>query len=405
MGWVIRAFFSESPELVPVVSEVALSPKIASISTTIPTLPTTHVVTTQVFASTTIPTTTVLLTTTTTVAPPTLVSRPSFSTPFKRPPTQPRIEQVGKPEAREAFQAMAEDYKQLIQFPPYSMLLRPNSHEFLKPYEFIPVKRPIDDDNIFSFDLTVSKFLLFHGDPIPVSLRIFSNTGEPIPFVTEIRLEILSNGQSVATIPLTPTEDGLERKVFSANYLPDPEVAENWATELTLKGIVQLAGYEQTGLTALFHYANPVAKLIGKGEEWMEGPHLNIPLKFSVQQEGRYKVSANLFAKETGRPIAHLIARGLLTAPQGEITLRAHASTLHHAEEPGPYQLRTIHLYRIPDQLGGERKHGMSPEETTLEIRSFDLETYSKEPYKNPVLQKKLELLQRLANPDDSESP
>ena len=297
-----------------------------------------------------------------------------------------------------AFVAMAQDYKQLIKFPPYSMPLSENNHDLLNPYEFVPTKRPLDNDNKFSFELHISRYVLFHGAPIPVKLTLQSNQNEPVPEVQSLKVDLLSGGVAVATIPMALSTNEAKQKVYSANYQPASADAAQWKPELSVRVTIKLQGRQETGLVESFQYIQPVAKVTGIGPEKIEGPNLLIPLLMDAKQAGRYKVEANLFTA-AGSPVSHLVGRANLSAGTGTMPMRVHVVTLKEKQAPGPYVLKDILVQRLPDELGGESAYGAAPADAEYKIKGFALDRYSQEKFTDPVLQEKLNFLEQLALP------
>ena len=297
-----------------------------------------------------------------------------------------------------AFVAMAQDYKQLIKFPPYSMPLSVNNHDLLNPYEFVPTKRPMDNDNKFSFELKVSRYVLFHGSPIPVTLTLQSNQNEPLPEVQSLKVDLLNAGVSVATIPMALSTNEPKQKVYSASYLPNSADAAKWRSELSVRVNIKLQGRQETGLVESFQYIQPVAKVTGIGAEKIEGPNLYFPMLMDAKQAGRYKVEANLFTA-TNTPVSHLVSIGSLASGAGTIPMRVHVVTLKEKQAPGPYLLKDILVQRLPDELGGDSAYGSAPSDAEYKIKGFPLDKYSQEKYTDPVLQEKLKFLEQLALP------
>lgn len=297
-----------------------------------------------------------------------------------------------------AFVAMAQDYKQLIKFPPYSMPLSDNNHDLLNPYEFIPTKRPMDNDNKFSFELKISRYVLFHGSPIPVTLTLQSNQNEPLPEVQSLKVDLLSSGVPVASIPMALTTNETKQKVYTANYLPNSADAAQWKSELSIRVNIKLQGKQETGLVETFQYIQPVAKVTGIGAEKIEGPNLYFPMLMDTKQAGRYKVEANLFTAN-GSPVSHLVSRGSLPAGAGMMPMRVHVVTLKEKQAAGPYILKDILVQRLPDELGGDSAYGSAPTDAEYKIKGFPLDKYSQEKFTDPVLQEKLNFLEQLALP------
>ena len=302
-----------------------------------------------------------------------------------------------------AFVAMAQDYKHLIKFPPYSMPLSENSHDLLNPYEFVPTKRPMDNDNKFSFELKVARYVLFHGAPIPIKLTLQSNQSEPVPEVQSLKVDLLSGGVAVATIPMVLSSNEAKQKVYSANYQPSSADAAQWKPELSIRVSVKLQGRQETGLVESFQYIQPVAKVTGIGPEKIEGPNLYIPLLMDTKQAGRYKIEANLFTSN-GSPVSHLVGRASLAAGTGMMPMRVHVVTLKEKQAAGPYVLKDILVQRLPDELGGDSAYGAAPADAEYKIKGFALDRYSQEKFSDPVLQEKLKLLEQLALPPEEKT-
>jgi hypothetical protein len=307
-------------------------------------------------------------------------------------------------DASMAFAAMAQDYKQLIQYPPYSTPLTRANHDLLNPYEFIATKRPLDNDNQFSFELQLAKYVLFHGAPIPLTLTLQANQNAPLPEVQNLKVELLNAGSVVATIPLALSTNQPKQKIYSANYQPNAADAAQWQTELTIKVSLKLAGKQETGLVESFQYVNPVAKVTGIGSEKIAGAHLLIPLLVESKKAGRFKISANLFTSDN-QPISHVNGIFNLTTGKDNAVLRVHADILRAQNAQPPYLLKDITVLRLPDELGGESSYGYAPAGAEYRIKGFPLNLYSLEKYvPEPELLEKAKFLEQLAQPPEDKT-
>ena len=132
------------------------------------------------------------------------------------------------------------------------------------------------------------------------------------------------------------------------------------------------------------------------GNSQQDGADLVIPAQFSVVDPGYYRVEANLMTGD-GEPVSHLDATFTLSRGAGIGLMKVHSAVLRAKGAAGPYRLSGIDVKRMPSKPGDATRYGSS-RMPTYPVSGFPLDSYSNEPYVDPLVQQRVEFLRRLSS-------
>jgi hypothetical protein len=287
---------------------------------------------------------------------------------------------------------VASAFEKSIKYPPWSQPLSEKNWDLLNPNAFIENSLPLDEEGNSSASLKLTSFVLFKGDPVEVTLTIQSS--EELSGIESQQAELLSNHKTVASFMLSKTQTTENGIVLQGEYTPGSEV-ENWSEELQIKVLLDLGQGEPNMLVSNFRYAEKQAELTEINDSYVDSSELVIPLSFNIKQDGRYRVSANLYSVSTGKPLSHVYAKENLNNTNNSMDLKVHAGLLKDLNDPGPYELRDITISRLPSRPGDTTGYGSTQLES-VPVNGFDLEDYSDEPYVDLQAQQRLEFLKNL---------
>ncbi|MGK5091180.1 hypothetical protein WDW89_04080 [Deltaproteobacteria bacterium TL4] len=288
-------------------------------------------------------------------------------------------------ELRPRLKEIAETYKEKLKYPTYSRLLSEKQTDLLEPNTHFPATYDIPDSNI-SYDLQLSRFILYKPDPIPMKFRAFSTDGQPIPQIISISGSIIVNKETVDEFSLTLQSDRDVEKVYLATYSPSAEKSASWPEELIIaKVVLNVSGYGEQSAFTSFQYMTSVGTITGIETEKVEGADLVIPINLSVNKPGRYSVTANLFSQADNKPISHLTGVSELEGNEGTVPLKVHIATLKAKNDTGPYVLTTFILSNVSES---KVAYGDAAK-LSFVVGKHDFSEYKDEEYVDPVRQKK----------------
>ena len=293
-------------------------------------------------------------------------------------------------------------FQRPLNFPRYSQPLYENSAEWLKPFAFLPVRRPLGGG--WNGEIRMDSFLNFHEAPLKFTLVLYPPSGSapnagdnsnspnspnlPNSISNMVKVEILDGGNGIGSgrirasasmrpVAISPDGEWHWTTTFASI---DPLQAASWSRELTVRVSLSGADLPETSLTGSFDFTKSIASVAGSKQAFINDADLVIPLKLTLAEgrPGFFKVTANLFTTD-GKPVAHLTSRQRLEAKEGTspiMPMLACASVFQHRQTEGPYVLRDIILIRMPDKLGGQKAYG-DASGFNVEIPNQPLDTFT----------------------------
>lgn len=313
------------------------------------------------------------------------------------------------------FQNIARDFEKNMRFPPYAKPLSPKDWALLNPRPFTPMTVPVANLQGISVQIETPHYIVDAAHPLPISVVARYSNLAGNDEITSVRISLQGDEAITDAVMLSkeatskelkpnpempkrinkPTHQSDAIQRFSGTLLPNHLAMAGVGNVLIRADITFSQGYEFTTATTVKLY-KPTATLTEVGTPIVDGPHLKIPLTFSVTETGIYRVRANLLDADTDKPISHLSATLNLTEQSGEGYLKAHAVTLRAQSAPGPYTLTHINITKAPAAPGDATGYGSSLK-TAYGLPGFDLDHYSNEIYDDPAMKQRLAFLQKLA--------
>ena len=298
-------------------------------------------------------------------------------------------EYIEDEKARKNLKSIVDRFEKELQFPQYSRPIDSSSYDLLNPYVFIPVQRPFPENAKLSYDLVLPRQVMFRGETIDVTLRVMNN-GEAVPAVHSAKAVLFDEERghkTVTSFDLKPGQSSDKMRVFSGSYLPPQgiDLGNFCAVAVTFN----TEGYGSLTASAMFTYANPVARVINIGTTKVEGPHLVIPVILKTEKPGDYRVTANLYA--SGEPIINAFGVSHISGGEAAVDIRIHASALREKGNPGPYVIKDFTVDRLPTSEEAMLYGTGVDKEFSIPKRS--LKEYSSEKYENADEKRKLEQL------------
>ena len=288
---------------------------------------------------------------------------------------------------------IADRYAETAKFPIGSQPIR-NAADARqpKPYEETGVETPFETESgetvgVFA---AVDRFQYFTNDTINVRLElsgvpngdsveadaVLSGTKGDTPLT--IQLQAIDSSQSILT------------GAFDTSLAPPSVFSQEMIVKLTLR-----IGGEPFLTTVGFNYTSASARLVGLGLVKPNGANLEIPLEYTVFNEGYYFVNAILSDEKTGRPLIAIQTEGRMSQGNGRLIAQAHILALKESGSEGPYILKNIKAHR-----GAERGEKFDIPAATIKpqftVSGYSFSEYLDEEYQDPLAQERIDFLKNL---------
>ncbi len=297
-----------------------------------------------------------------------------------------------------AQKSILQKYTEELKYPPYSVPLSSDDHSLLNPNFFNALKTPFNYDasSDFSHEVRLSKFRYFEGEPLAITVRTFSNGDKPLPKVNWVTGKVFDGGEQIAdiTIPAQDDKNTEKSQTFYIEHLLEKNPKNLTSPVLTLFIEISLDNENESKVSVNFEYRYSVARIVGKGSEKVDGPHLLIPVNIETKKPGDYKIVGNLFSATNQDPVSQISGVNPVKGNSGIVTLKVHSSVLKLKNDSGPYLLKNLQVTRLSDSSEVEQ-YG-NAEGKSFTIGRHDLAEYSDEPYVDDDEQLKLEQLKQL---------
>ncbi len=303
---------------------------------------------------------------------------------------------------RSNMKNIAISFDKEMSYPMYSRPLRKSDYALLNPGStttaFMEYKR-----KGFSAAIESARYLYFHEDSISVALLLRSYKNRPLPEMETIKGEIVDqDGKTVKSLNLTKSQSDSDLIRYEVTVHPDELSKIKNATEINFLFKIKPVRKKSETITKMLKYLPSVARVTGRGLHQVDGENLIIPVNLEVDKPGVYKMTANLFSKATGEPIAHLIGETEDLAHLGSINLKVLGEVLKEKQEKGPYLLKDFTIIRIPTTFDESRQYG---DATTVEFEldSINLDQFELKGMPPVYEQRKLKSFQEWVKSLDSE--
>lgn len=296
---------------------------------------------------------------------------------------------------RHQFKKVAQHYHNDIQYPAYSKPLEMTHWAQLNPLPFVPQSIPLSESSGLSAEIILPHFQITRDQGLNVQVVIHGGTSD-ISSVKATLAQVHKADQEVVKMNLR--SDGItSNEALYVGHVSSSKLESLEDGEILVRAYVEHEYDRVSDLVATFALSSSVAKLTSVGSSYVDGADLVIPLEFDVEKAGLYRVRANLFDEESGKPISHLNASFKLSSFLNKGNLKAHAATLRNAGSKGPYLLTNVSVIKAPERPGEKSAYGSTSAEQYV-VSGFDLDSYSREEYQNSLNTKRLEFLNRMAS-------
>ena len=295
-------------------------------------------------------------------------------------------------------QNVANQYADTARFPVGSQPVRNvNDVRQPEPFEETEVETPFDTDSgeTIGVSAAVDKFQYFSNETINVRLEL-TNLPDGA-FVKANAIVASAQGDTPLETQLDAINDSQSVLIgaFDTSVVP----AQSLSSEMFVKVFIEVGG-EPFLTTVAFNYAIAAAQLQGIGVAQPNGATLDIPLEFTVFQNGYYFVSALLSDQETGKPLIALQTEGRMSQGNGQLIAQAHIQALKEAGSEGPYTITNMRAYRGAEQ-GEQLDVPVSIFSNRFELEGFAFTQYEDEIYQDPLAQQRVDFLKELGSFDN----
>jgi len=284
------------------------------------------------------------------------------------------------------FLRVAEQYEQNAQYPPYSLPIQSGDLSGFRYNVYSPVSVPQETPaGELEVRIVLEQLHFQKGDPI-VGMVSLSGPGAEGARMTSASL-IDTSGEKLYSGKVQPAQGG-----FAIVLQPSATVAKDWPRDLLVKVSGRQAG-QPIGAVAPVKLNEPVGKVTSVGSARVEGAHLMIPVETSVESEGDYAISGNLYSS-AGQPLVHIQHEVRLSQFDNETRLKVHRSALEAAGDEGPYELKDLMIRRLPAMPGDQTQFGPVVDRA-FQVEGFSFDRYADTAYQDPLREARLEFLRR----------
>ncbi|MBU2511168.1 hypothetical protein KJ966_07510 [bacterium] len=293
--------------------------------------------------------------------------------------------------------AISKSFERSLEYPLYSRPLFWQDHALLNSNESNTIYRDFNK-NSYTAAIILPQYVMFRESVVPITFRVVQSKDKALPEIEYVKGEIISGEGTVTNeFDLQLTASKSSELLYKIDFMPSETDYSQWSPEVNLKISFKPKGKKKETLTKMFKVVTSIASITDKGQERVEGPNLVIPLDLEVKQPGYYRVTGNLFSRETGQPIAHLIGEEPAVDFNGTIMLKVYSKVLKEKNESGPYLLKDIMITRLPDSFEEPRQFGDASGQQ-FEIEGFELNLYSEKTVTVEYEQSKLKQFQHFVN-------
>jgi len=296
---------------------------------------------------------------------------------------------------RYQFKQVSEQYQRDIQFPSYSKPLTPHDWAQLNPRPFVPHSMPLAGMDSLSAEIVLDHFQTTREEPLAVLVKVYGES-EKVMGVQVALSNVKASGENVVNAVLSKVEAEAGEQWFKG-AVKISQLEKLFDGDVLINAQLSFEQTEPAAISATFLLSDSVATLVGLEESFVDGSDLVIPLEFDVEEDGLYRVRANLFDKSSEEPISHLNASFRLSSLNTSGQFNVDASVLRHSGSAGPYVLKDFSVIKSPETPGQTSAFGHTNAEQ-YEVSGFDLDSYSREEYQDELTQKRLEFLQKMSS-------
>ena len=292
------------------------------------------------------------------------------------------------PSADYELKRVAATYEAQSVYPDYSVPISGNEH-LLERNKNFPVERQYNKNNLEgAVAINMDKFRYEEGD------------------VAEAEAVVEGNPTFISSIKEVYGMIDEEKIEFSymdggdVNFYTATIDTSDYSGEKNLKFYIDLHGKDKILQTIPFEVYSPIGKVTGVGSTKIEDNNLIIPVKVSLDKQGFYRISGNLYYKETQRPLTHLQGKKYIrSSGSNTIDLKVYGKHFVDNEMDGDFILKDLELRRQPTKPGPDTKTEYGePTEEEFEIDGIDADNFTDNPYSDPLIQARVEFLNNISN-------
>ncbi len=246
-------------------------------------------------------------------------------------------------------------------YPPNSRPLRESMKDLTDPFSLQTSPLPVnlnkadnpEDQKDIQYQFLGPKYFIAGDETFVVYLKVFRNNPQQVISPQILKAEVLSDYQSNKE-KLNPPEyndsgrdydqkagDG----ITTFSWKPGAKNRKYWG-QLTLKVQFKAEGHTVDGTLDFFSTPNIPATFTGNFQEEIVDGSLLILAEINVKNSGQYVIEANLYHKNTGKPLHWVYFNGPLSAGVKNVPLTFFGKIFHDAGLDGRYVLKDLRGYR-----------------------------------------------------------
>ncbi|HIF62642.1 MAG: hypothetical protein ABGY28_07165 [bacterium] len=240
-----------------------------------------------------------------------------------------------------------QDFKKLNRYPASSRRLTGDSADLLNPNSRYERRQLLADgeanaDMSWEVLLTADRYFVRGREPLEVSLALWHENREVVPrrvVMTASRLDV----DNTVSLSLQRDGSGWSAQLFPAQHWP------GYVGELRVEATFSATGLAQQTGSLVFYFTSPgqlPGEFTGEFSDRLSAGDLLVDVGMRVDQQGRYRVEANLF-DVAGKPVAWASFEDELRTGLQGVPLKFYGLVFHDAGATGPFVLRQLRGYRL----------------------------------------------------------
>lgn len=277
---------------------------------------------------------------------------------------------------------VAEQYAQTTRYPPWSIPLSKAQADGYRGNHYEPVTLPLENGG--QFTVTLEKFRFTEGE----SILVVASLQGPQVIGGSLDASLERTGSSDSAGSTTLVQDG-GTGYYQGSLNTDEEPGEY---RLIVKASVDGKPLRHVSSLTIEPY---LGDFEGIEDSYLSNNNLVIPVSFSPNESGFYRLSAQLYNGQ--QPVAQLQAERRLDSTADTISLKAHGTVLANLSVNGKFHLRNLQIRQLPARPGDRTHYAFGPDEGYA-FAPPDLESLDDTPAANPESEQRAAMLKQLAD-------
>ncbi|MGK0290430.1 MAG: hypothetical protein ACI86H_001889, partial [bacterium] len=176
----------------------------------------------------------------------------------------------GASNLKKVNKAIIKEYANNLKYPMYSRPLSKNDSLLIAPHQFYPTKRRLGKDSTISYDVQLSRFIVFRDEPLVIKFRLYSSENDVS--VAWVKSDIVANGKTQVIVELKKQSQSQKGVLlYQATFKADPDKTKSWKTEVAIRTRFLMTGHAEQSLASFIQFVSSTASIQGISESEVKG--------------------------------------------------------------------------------------------------------------------------------------